>query len=218
VSPLILITEYTVPLLAVISSTLALVAFTFAVAYVYSDVGHTGLEDESVVRKVFKLLRPRAVFRLFVTGVWKILALTPVNIVCAAIPFGGAYRLYGGPPPFVVASIVVNLVFTLARSVSLLEPGRYGSAALQQSIQYGRGRARTIFCIAVFRMVVVELSHAPARAVAKRGLPLLVKITLTSLLSILSSVVSAYVLLIGVVLFFVCKSSFISRSEAAHTD
>lgn len=217
VSPFILIT-YTVSLLAGISSTLALVAFSFAVAYVYSDVGHTGLEDESVVRKVFKLLRPRAVFRLFVTEVWKNLALTLVEIVCVAIPFGGAYRLYGGPSPFVVARFVVNLVFTLARSVSLLEPGRYGSAALQQSIQYGRGRARTIFCIAVFSMVVVELSHAPARAVAKRELPLLVKITLTSLLSILSSVVSAYARLIGVVLFFVCKSSFISRSEAAHTD
>lgn len=207
--------------LNMIFSFLALAAFTYVVADIYSDGGKEA-DDDSIARKVFKLL-PHAFLRIFVTELWKFFVLLLPLIACmlfAATLNAILTAIIGGPSgstlafvlltmvPYMISIIAMTIVFALAQPIAVLEPENFGRAALKQSSKYARGKAGTIFCLVLFCITVAPLVIAAIRAVANAGLPLGVKITVLVLLSILFSVYSAYVEVVMIVTYFVCKSNF----------
>ena len=100
------------------------------------------------------------------------------------------------------------LSWVVVPSIAVLEPEKYGRAALKQSAKYVKGRASTFICLILLTVLVEGLVYLPALAVAQTGLPLWVKISVAISINILSSVVRAYIAIVGVVTYFVCKSSF----------
>ncbi|KAG0580070.1 hypothetical protein KC19_4G144800 [Ceratodon purpureus] len=212
--------SYTFLLLIFIFSTFAVAAFAYIVEYVYSKVD-TASDDDSITKKVLKLL-PHAFLRMFVTQIWITLVLVLLVIACAifaAILSAILSALVGGTSgptpafyvffflPMVIGTVAVMVMFALAQFVAVLEKEKYGRLALKQSTMYARGRAGTIFGIVLFGEIIGFSIVFPAQAVANAGLSLWIKIIVASILSILFSVVSAYVGLVGIVMYFVCKSN-----------
>lgn len=178
---------------------------------VYLQQADTKPENNFIIKSVFKLV-PHAFLLILVTGTWELLVWIPVRS-------GGA--ISGATPtfilsevvPFVIGNIAVIIVFMLAESIAVFEPDRYGRAPLKQSCKYAKRRPGTIFCIVIFCKLMGESKNFALKRVAKAGLPVLVKIIAEILLGILSSVVSAYIALVGVMVDLVCKS----YCEPVHT-
>jgi hypothetical protein len=220
------IVAFTLWLLSVFLGTVALAAFTHVAAFIYNAGDTERSDDYSVVKRVFKLLRPRAIFRVYVTWFWELLVGVPVEMAFAALAmmifFGKVESVYTGAktPTFnflnvvevhydwLVGSTAVTIMFALTEPIAVLEPEKYGRAALKQSTKYARGRPGTISCL-VISVTVIELTliHAPVSAAEKAGLNLWEKITAASLLSILRSVVTVYVGMVFVVMYFVSKAN-----------
>ncbi|KAG0626606.1 hypothetical protein M758_2G137500 [Ceratodon purpureus] len=210
---------WTLLLLIFIFSCLAMASFAYVVEYVYSNAS----DDDSITKSVFKLL-PHALLRIFVTQLWSWLVLFLLAFACgifAAILTGILSALIGGDPsgpspaffiffllPAAIGTITLAILFALAPVVAVLEQEKYGRLALKQSSKYAKGRAGTIFGIALISAVIGGIIYGPAQAVANAGLSLWVEIIVASFLSILNAIVSAYLGLVGVVLYFVCKSNF----------
>lgn len=214
-----LILIYALMLLVSILYTLALAAYLYVVEYVYSDTKSED-DDGSVARKVLKRL-PHAFVRVFVTDLWIslvailvtvawVIVVLVVSVIYGAVVGSGPTPLliFSLMLPLILALIAVTIMFALASSIAVLEPEKYGRAALKQSAKYVKGRAATFIYLVLLTGLVQVLVYLPAQAVAQTGLPLWVKISVAILISVLSSVVSAYIAIVGVVTYFVCKSSF----------
>jgi hypothetical protein len=211
-----LILTYACVSLIFIFSTLAAAAFTYTVDHIY-----TTTSDDILTKKIFKLL-PYAFLRVFVTQIWTSLVMLLLALACFIIAFLLSALLslltgYGDPSgftpaftvlyfvPLVVGTIAVAVVFALMRSVAVLEEGNYGRAALKQSWRYARGRVGTIFGYVLFGELVGDLVSVHAHAVGTAGLSLGIKILLACAISVVFSLLSAYVELVGIVTYFVCR-------------
>ncbi|KAG0580075.1 hypothetical protein KC19_4G145100 [Ceratodon purpureus] len=215
-----LILLQTLSLLAVILFSLAGAAFAYIVEYVYSDAD-TASDDDSITKKICKLL-PHALFRNLVTYLWMFLALLLLSFACVLYAFilnAIVTAIRGGPSgptpafflymavPYVISTLMVSTIFALAQLISVLEPKKYGRAALKQSTKYARGREATIFCILILSMAIgLSIGYYPTRTIST-GVTLWKKIIQTIIISIFSSVVSAYFGTVQVVMYFVCKSN-----------
>ena len=214
-----LILIYALTLLVLILCDLALAAYLYVVEYAYRDAKSED-DDGSVARKVLKRL-PHAFVRVFVTDLWISLVAILVTVawVIVVLVVSVIYGAVVGsdPTPLLIISlmlplflvlIAVMIMFALAPSIAVLEPEKYGRVALKQSAKYVKGRASTFICLILLTVLVEGLVYLPALAVAQTGLPLWVKISVAISINILSSVVRAYIAIVGVVTYFVCKSSF----------
>jgi hypothetical protein len=218
----ILITYRIVLLVSYVLGMLYAAASTYTVAYIYSNEDVES-DDESMTKKVFKLL-PHALFRIFVTQLWAFLVVFPPMIACSFLSlliivlvfsagFIGAKVFFYAVNAVVIIvgfgfSFSFSIVFVLVVYIAVLEPEKYGRAALKQTTKYVKGRAGIIFGGLVLNSLS-GLAYAPLQPViGKAGVPVWVKILVAILVSVLSSVITAYIGLVAVVTYFVCKSSF----------
>lgn len=200
----------------VVLSILGAMAFTYIVDYIYSDLS----DDDAIIRRVFKLL-PHAFLRVLVTLLWEYVVLLLFAVACGLLGFVllALYFLVSGvgdpsPSVFLVVFglpqvaglIVLVVVFANAQSIAVLEQENYGRNALKQSRRYARGRAWTIFSVVALGSVVATSINSHARAVATAGLSLATEVLAASVMSVVFSFCTAYVALVVIVTYFVCKS------------
>lgn len=203
---------------------LLLGAWTYVVAYIYSD-NYIEADPNSIVKRVFKLL-PSALFRMVVTGLWFFL----LTFVGCLVTIGLSVVLIliqagVGPPPhnpnwifvitytlFEILLFVCILHFALSDSVAVFEPQNYGREALSKSfklVKEGSGRL-TAFSILVLKALSVALLSLPLQqfqlGVADGTLPLWKELLYGFLLVIVSSAITTYFGVCLILVYFVCKS------------
>lgn len=219
--PSFILTIYALTLLVLILSSMAAAAFKYIVAYIYSNADSQA-DDDSIVKKVFKLL-PHAFLRIFVTQLWIYVVCFLLAILCLLLAFvlnAILSAIVGGPSgptpaffiffivPYVIGLVALSIMFALAESIAVLEPEKFGRAALQQSTKYAKGRASTIFLVIILFIAMEQVVISSLRAVSNAELPLVVEITLVILIGAFFSVFGLYGGTVGAVMYFACKSNF----------
>jgi hypothetical protein len=212
------LTTYALTLLLLILSLMATAASTYIVAYIYSNADSQA-DDDSIVKKVFKLL-PHAFLRIFVTRLWISVVFLLFAIPCLLLAFvlnAILSAIVGGPSgptpaflmvPYIIGLVALSIMFALAESIAVLEPEKFGRAALQQSTKYAKGRASTIFLVIILLIAMELVVSSSLQAVSNAELPLVVEITLVILIGALLSVLGLYAGTVGAVMYFACKSNF----------
>lgn len=210
-------------LLIFVSAILGMGAVAYIVAYIYSNADSTDKSaDCSIVKRIIKLL-PHTFLRMFVTELWIVLVFFLLYIVCLIM--GGVFYSiisaaagWNNPPfvvllallPFLVSTILFAIVFAFAEIIAVLEPEKYGRAALERSTKLARtGGEGTIVAVLLFNIIVsVILIYVPTQAIVSGTLPLWENIILGILIGVVNSVFSAYGGVVSVVMYFVYNSRF----------